>query len=189
MCHKCGHDNKPIEENKDPFGINAYARELGQLNKKVMDYKIYCDMDGVLADFESGYEELTGIDLRGEFQKGDNFWDPISKAGVGFWAGLKWMPDGQELWDYLKPFNPILLSAPSREQSSRIGKHVWVKHKIPGTKLILRYASQKQELATPESILIDDRQVNIDQWEAAGGIGILHTSTANTIQQLQKLGL
>ena len=193
-CHKCWHDNTPIEEkkNKDPFGLNAYARELAmglEENEKVMDYKIYCDMDGVLADFERGYEELTGIDLRGEFQKGEDFWDPISKAGVGFWAGLKWMPDGQKLWDYLKPFNPVLLSAPSREQSSRIGKHVWVKHKIPGTKLILRYASQKQELATPESILIDDRQVNIDQWEAAGGIGILHTSTANTIQQLQKLGL
>ena len=193
-CHKCWHDNTPIEErkNKDPFGLNAYARELAmglEENEKVMDYKIYCDMDGVLADFESGYEELTGIDLRGEFKKGEDFWDPISKAGVGFWAGLKWMPDGQELWNYLKPFNPVLLSAPSREQSSRIGKHVWVKHKIPGTKLILRYAKQKQELATPESILIDDRQVNIDQWEAAGGIGILHTSTANTIQQLQKLGL
>ena len=194
ICHKCGHDNTPINEkkNKDPFGLNAFARELAmglEENEKVMDYKIYCDMDGVLADFERGYEELTGIDLRGEFQKGEDFWDPISKAGVGFWAGLKWMPDGQKLWDYLKPFNPVLLSAPSREQSSRIGKHVWVKHKIPGTKLILRYASQKQELATPESILIDDRQVNIDQWEAAGGIGILHTSTANTIQQLQKLGL
>ena len=193
-CHKCWHDNTPIEErkNKDPFGLNAYARELAmglEENEKVMDYKIYCDMDGVLADFESGYEELTGVDLKGEFKKGEDFWDPISKAGVGFWAGLKWMPDGQKLWDYLKPFNPVLLSAPSREQSSRIGKHVWVKHKIPGTKLILRYASQKQELATPESILIDDRQVNIDQWEAAGGIGILHTSTANTIQQLQKLGL
>ena len=193
-CHKCWHDNTPIEEkkNKDPFGLNAYARELAmglEENEKVMDYKIYCDMDGVLADFESGYEELTGIDLKGEFKKGDDFWDPIKVAGVGFWAGLKWMPGGQELWDYLKPFNPQLLSAPSREQSSRIGKHVWVKHKIPGTKLILRYASQKQQLATPESILIDDRQVNIDQWEAAGGIGILHTSTANTIQQLQKLGL
>ena len=190
-CHKCWHDNTPIEEkkNKDPFGINAYARELGRLNEKVMDYKIYCDMDGVLADFESGYEELTGIDLRGEFQKGEDFWDPISKAGVGFWAGLKWMPDGQKLWDYLKPFDPVLLSAPSREDSSRIGKHVWVKHKIPGTKLILRYASQKQELATPESILIDDRQVNIDQWEAAGGIGILHTSADNTISQLKELGL
>ena len=193
-CHKCWHDNTPINEkkNKDPFGLNAYARELAmglEENEKVMDYKIYCDMDGVLADFESGYEKLTGIDLRGEFQKGDDFWDPISKAGVGFWAGLKWMPGGQELWDYIKPFDPKLLSAPSREQSSRIGKAVWVKHKLPGTKLILRYANQKKELATPDSILIDDRQINIDQWEAAGGIGILHTSTANTIQQLQKLGL
>ena len=194
ICHKCGHDNEfktsmPVGEDKDPFGINAYARELGRLNEKVMDYKIYCDMDGVLVDFERGYEELTGIDLRGEFQKGEDFWDPISKAGVGFWASLKWMPDGQKLWNYLKPFKPDLLSAPSREQSSRIGKHVWVKHKIPGTKLILRYAKQKQELATPESILIDDRQVNIDQWEAAGGIGILHTSADNTIKQLKQLGL
>ena len=188
-CHKCWHDNTPIEENKDPFGINAYARELGQLNEKVMDYKIYCDMDGVIADFELGYKELTGIDLQVKKPEGEEFWDPISKAGVGFWAGLKWMPGGQKLWDYLKPFNPQLLSAPSREQSSRIGKAVWVKHKIPGTKLILRYAKQKQQLATPNSILIDDRQVNIDQWEAAGGIGILHTNTANTIKQLKQLGL
>ena len=29
----------------------------------------------------------------------------------------------------LKPYKPDLLSAPSREDSSRIGKHVWVKHK------------------------------------------------------------
>ena len=189
VCHKCGHDNEPIEENKDPFGINAYARELGRLNEKVMDYKIYCDMDGVLVDFESGYEKLTGIDLRGEFKKGDDFWDPISEAGVGFWAGLKWMPDGQKLWDYIKPLKPEILSAPSREESSRIGKAVWVKYKLPGTKLILRYAKQKQQLATPESILIDDRQINIDQWEAAGGIGILHTSADNTISQLKQLGL
>ena len=191
ICHDCGHDNEPIQEKKtkDPFGLNAFAHELAQLNEEEDNYQIYCDMDGVLTDFELGYEKLTGIDLKGEFQKGDGFWDPISKAGVGFWAGLQWMPGGKELWAYLKPFNPILLSAPSREQSSRIGKAVWVKHKIPGTKLILRYAKQKQQLATPNSILIDDRQVNIDQWEAAGGIGILHTSTANTIEQLKQLGL
>jgi len=191
-CHKCWHDNTPIEEkkNKDPFGINAYARELGQLNEKVMDYKIYCDMDGVLVDFESGYEKLTGIDLKGEYRPGgEDFWKPIEQAGVGFWASLKWMPDGKQLWSYIKPYTPELLSAPSRSESSKIGKYVWVKNNLPGTKLILRYASQKQELATPESILIDDRQVNIDQWEAAGGIGILHTSADDTIQQLQKLGL
>ncbi len=193
MCHKCGHDNEPINEkkNKDPFGINAYARELalGLEEQEKVNYKIYSDMDGVLADFENGYKKLTGVDLKGEFVKGDDFWDPIKVAGVGFWAGLKWMSDGQKLWNYIKPYKPDLLSAPSREDSSRIGKHVWVKQKLPGTKLILRYAKQKQELATPESILIDDRQINIDQWEAAGGIGILHTSADDTISQLKKLGL
>ena len=189
-CHKCWHDNTPIDENKDPFGINAYARELGQLNEKVMDYKIYCDMDGVLVDFESGYEKLTGIDLKGEYRPGvEDFWKPIEQAGVKYWASLKWMPDGKQLWGYIKQYTPELLSAPSKSESSKIGKYVWVKNNLPGTKLILRYASRKKELANPESILIDDRQVNINQWEAAGGIGILHTSTDNTIQQLQKLGL
>ena len=43
--------------------------------------------------------------------------------------------------------------------------------------------------AAPNHILIDDRESNIDQWRAAGGIGILHTSASNTIQQLKKLGL
>ena len=181
--HKSGFNDKL---GKDPFGLNQFAREIAE---DITEYQVYCDMDGVLTDFELGYEKLTGIDLKGEFQKGEDFWDPISKAGVGFWAGLQWMPGGKELWAYLKPFNPVLLSAPSREESSRIGKAVWVKHKIPGTKLILRYAKQKQQLATPSSILIDDRAVNIDQWEAAGGIGILHINTADTIEQLKQLGL
>ncbi len=183
-------DSLQENKNKDPFDINAYAMELGRLREEETEYKIYCDMDGVIADFERGYEELTGIDLQGEFQpEGAEFWDPIQKAGVGYWAGLKWMPDGKQLWDYIKPYKPKLLSAPSRDQSSRIGKHVWVKHKIPGTPLILRYANKKKELASPTSILIDDRQKNIDDWVAAGGIGILHTNTANTIKELQKLGL
>ena len=30
ICHKCGHDNTPLQEkkNKDPFGLNQYAHEL-----------------------------------------------------------------------------------------------------------------------------------------------------------------
>jgi len=180
--HTSGFNNKL---GKDPFGLNQFAREIAE---EVTNYQIYCDLDGVLADFERGYEELTGVDLnKSHAPDGKEFWDPVSKAGVGFWVGLKWMSDGQELWQYIKPFNPILLSAPSRDESSRIGKHMWVKRKIPGTKLILRYARQKQLLATPTSILIDDRAINIEQWEAAGGIGILHTNAFNTIKQLKKL--
>ena len=183
-------DSLNENKKKDPFGINAYAMELARLREEETEYQIYCDMDGVLADFERGYEELTGINLKNDPNpEGKEFWDPISKAGVKFWAGLKWMPDGQELWDYIKPHTPKLLSAPSREESSRIGKYVWVKNKIPGTKLILRYADRKKELASPTSILIDDRKANIDSWEAAGGIGILHTSTTSTIEKLKELGL
>lgn len=153
-------------------------------------YTIYCDMDGVLVDFEEGYERLTGINIKGRHVKGDaKFWEPISKAGVSFWVRLKWMPDGKELWDYIKQYNPSLLSAPSREESSRIGKRLWVKNNIPGTKLILASAVNKQRYSGENKILIDDRADNIQQWKDNGGIGILHTSAADTIKQLKELGL
>ncbi len=178
------------KKSKDPFGLNAYARELGRLREEETQYTIYCDMDSVLVDFDRGYQELTGMTTQQADTSGvEAFWDPLTKAGAKFWITLNWMPDGKQLWDYIKKYNPILLSAPSREESSKLGKRVWVKRELPGTKLILKYAPQKQEYASPTSILIDDRQKNIDQWEAAGGIGILHTSTANTIEQLKKLGL
>jgi hypothetical protein len=99
------------------------------------------------------------------------------------------MPDGKELWNYIKGYNPELLSAPSREESSKIGKFTWVKRNIPGTKLLLKSAERKQEYATPNAILIDDRADNIQRWKDAGGVGIHHTSAENTIKQLQKLGL
>ena len=192
VCHKCGHDNAHLQEkkSKDPFGLNAYAMELARLREEEIEYTIYCDMDSVLVDFDLGYQELTGMTSQQADAKGvETFWDPISKAGAKFWITLQWMPDGKQLWDYIKKYNPILLSAPSREESSKLGKRVWVKRELPGVKLILKYASQKQEYASPTSILIDDRQKNIDQWEVAGGIGILHTNTPNTIKQLQQLGL
>jgi len=192
VCHKCGHDNAHLNEkkSKDPFGLNAYAMELARLREEETEYTIYCDMDSVLVDFDRGYQELTGMTTQQADANGvEAFWDPLSKAGAKFWITLQWMPDGKQLWDYIKKYNPILLSAPSREESSKLGKRVWVKRELPGVKLILKYAPQKQEYASPTSILIDDRQKNIDQWEAAGGIGILHTSTPNTIKQLQQLGL
>jgi nicotinamide mononucleotide adenylyltransferase len=192
LCHKCGHDNTPLQEkkSKDPFGLNAYAMELGRLREEKTEYTIYCDMDGVLVDFDLGYQELTGITSQQADANGvEAFWSPLSKAGAKFWITLKWMSDGKQLWSYIKKYNPILLSAPSREESSRLGKRVWVKRELPDVKLILKSASQKQQYASPTSILIDDRQKNIDQWNAAGGVGILHTNTANTIKQLKQLGL
>jgi len=53
--HKSGFNDKL---GKDPFGLNQFAREIAE---DITEYKIYCDMDGVLTDFELGYEKLTGI--------------------------------------------------------------------------------------------------------------------------------
>jgi len=146
-------------------------------------------MDGVLVDFIKGYFELTGKDISGEFHTDKTFWSPIDKAGVDFWVDLEWTPDGKELWDYIKKYDPELLSSPSRQNDSRVGKRLWVKRELSGSHLILRSASKKQEFANPESILIDDRPLNIEQWKDAGGITILHTSTKETIEQLKKLKL
>ena len=185
-------DKMQEKKNKDPFGITAYALELarGLEEQEGSKYKIYVDMDGVLVDFDGGYEKLTGMTTKEADEKGPEFfWKPISKAGAKWWITLKWMPDGKQLWDYVKKYNPELLSAPSREEASRMGKRVWVKRELPGVKLILRSADKKQEFASPNSILIDDREKNIEQWKNAGGIGILHTDAASTIKKLKDLGL
>lgn len=154
-------------------------------------YTIYCDLDSVLVDFDRGFKNLTNYlpkDYENEYGL-DKFWDAINEKGVKFWASLKWMSDGRELWDYIKKYNPTLLSAPSREESSKIGKRIWVKNNLPNTKLILSPAQYKKRYAGENKILIDDREQNIYDWISSGGIGILHTSTNDTIKQLQKYGL
>ena len=146
-------------------------------------------MDGVLVDFIRGYYELTGRDITGAYHTDKKFWEPIDKAGYQFWVNLNWTSDGKELWDYIKKYNPELLSSPSIQNDSRVGKHNWVKKELPGVHLILRSADKKSEFAAPDSILIDDRPSNVEQWISAGGIGILHTSAKDTIEQLKKLKL
>ena len=154
-------------------------------------YIIYCDMDGVLVDFEKGYYDLTGTSTK-QFPKGDNsFWQPISDAGAEFWANLPWMSDGQELWRYIKKYKPNILSAPSQDPSSKIGKEAWLKMNLQNSfkKAYFYNRANKKLFAGPNRILIDDMKQTIDEWNAAGGIGIFHTSAADTISQLKKLGL
>ncbi len=200
-CHKCWHDNTPIEEkkNKDPFGINAYARELGRLNEKVMDYKIYVDMDGVVADFDQRFIDLSGM-LPREFETkyGKNaFWDFIDEGDnkLKFWVGIPQMSDAQQLMDFVSKYDYEMLTAPSLKKQSLMGKGLWMinqtkKGLFPSKpKVNYKSAKNKKDFAAPNHILIDDKASTIDSWNASGGIGILHTSAANTISQLKKLGL
>jgi hypothetical protein len=153
------------------------------------NYQIYCDMDGVLTDFESRFKTLTGKTIEAyESENGkSSIWAPIETAGVAFWNGMPWMPDGEQLWDGIADLKPIILSAPSRHESSRIGKRLWAKRNMPGTKIILTPAQYKQRYAAPYHVLIDDKPENIQQWQAKGGVGILHTSAKNSLNELQKV--
>jgi hypothetical protein len=161
--------------------------------EEVMNYTIYSDMDGVLSDFDKRFMEFSDGIPPGQYEqrKGkEEFWKLIDDTvGVPFWAGMDWMSDGKEYWNYIEKYNPIILSAPSKKEESKYGKRIWKKRNMPNNKMILVPAWKKKEYANPTSILIDDRADNINQWEAAGGIGILHTDAASTIAKLKKLGL
>ena len=132
-------------------------------------YNVYVDMDGVLTDFERRFEQFAGVTPDefmsqktiefGKDKADEQFWDLIDEQiGVRFWAGMPWMPEGEKLWKYIKPFKPTILTSPSRKESSKIGKGVWIKRNMSGTPYKFGYkASGKAKYATPNSILIDDR--------------------------------
>ena len=171
--------------------------KLGDIYTKIIEdiqppkYTLYCDMDGVLCDFEKRFEDLTGLTPK-EFRSKnglDKFWKTIDDDGVRFWVGMSWMPDGKQLYNYIKPNLYSLLSSPSFDNSSRLGKRLWVRNNMPGTKLILAARKNKQDYSEENAILIDDLELTINEWNAKGGIGILHTSAASTIKQLKALGL
>ena len=202
-CHKCGsEDNQPIveEKTKDPFGLNAYAAELGKLREDddKKNYKIYVDMDGVVADFDKRFTDLAGMSpSEFESKNGKNaFWDFIDvKHKLAFWVGIPPMSDAQSLMDYVSKHDYEMLTAPSIKKESLMGKGLWMrnwtKKGLFPTKPKVNYkpAKNKHHFAAPNHILIDDKQSTIDSWNAAGGIGILHTSAGNTINQLKKLEL
>jgi phosphopantetheine adenylyltransferase len=159
------------------------------------DYKIYLDMDGVIVDFDKRFTDLAGMGPR-EYENSfgkEKFWNFIDSkekgGGVGFWVGMPWMPGGEALYNRVAQHNHALLSSPSRSESSKLGKRLWKKKYTPTTDLILSLAANKKNYANGDSILIDDRESNIQQWREAGGIGILYKSPSQVNQELDKLGL
>jgi len=176
------------------YKLTALYKQLKEEEQaaQVAQYKIFCDMDGVLTDFDKRFEYFGGMvpdEYQAKFSK-SQFWKLIDdKVGFEFWAKMPWMPDGKQLWSYIEKYKPMLLSAPSQKPSSRYGKRVWVNDNLPGVKLILAKRENKQDYSKPNRILIDDRADNIEEWKSKGGIGILHTSAADTIEKLKQIGL
>ena len=187
-------------KNKDPFGLNAYALELAKgLEEQESDYKVYLDMDGVVANFDKRFEDLSGMKPN-EFEEkyGKNkFWDFIDEDHkVSFWVGIPVMDGAKKLVDYVKKYNYELLTAPSVKKQSYLGKILWVRNHsdLLGGKPRINFkkAKSKHEVKdelTKFDIIIDDRADTVGRWKAKGGTGIVYKSTDQVINDLKKIGL
>ena len=154
--------------------------------------EIYCDLDEVLVDFMRAADAAVG----GNFVKADKKtrWNIINQV-KGFWENIGWKPNAKRLHDFIIRYDAHILSAFTRSDSTaKVGKMKWVKKntgfKRANIHLVLR--SQKQAYAKTKeekpNVLIDDYDKNIKEWNAAGGIGILHTDVGKTINKLKSLG-
>eukprot|EP01083_Nonionella_stella_P067851 179742_1 len=179
-----------IETKSQPEGLPLSPRSQPRL---------YCDLDGVLADFESKVHEVCGRTPRE--MSPPEMWGILSKVGNGtaehgFYATLPWMSDGKLLWDGLLSrlaqapgiHDMTVLSGLPRGQWARAQKHAWCTRMLGDCVTIYTcMAYQKSVYCLPGDILIDDNIRARDSWEASGGRFILHTSTAQTLSELDKM--
>jgi hypothetical protein len=165
--------------------IKFYKEAKGELPR------IYCDMDGVLCDFEYAANRVTG-QVWGGLRTGQD-WGSIRKT-KNFWSTLPWKSGGRQLWNYIKKFDPHILSAYSTEDPNcKPGKRRWLSNNLglSGSRINLVRRSEKRNFAMDgrrPAILIDDYPKNISDFKSAGGIGIVHSNTQTTISQLKRFG-
>ena len=154
--------------------------------------QIYCDMDGVVADFLKFTNNLLGTKFK------DDFW---SELPVDTFLQLPKMSDADVLWGYIKQFQPFMLTAVPRESRGPIAKRAWKdktrwmlkNFKVPANRMKIVLRKHKKNFAMDgkdkrPNILIDDHMGNIKEWESAGGIGVHHINANSTINDLKKIG-
>ncbi len=93
-------------------------------------YKIFCDLDGVLVDFDSGVKSLFNGRSPDELPV-RTMWGRISST-QNFYANLPWTADGQTLWNELVqlPSPPDILTGVPRNHQSRAEKFAWCQREL-----------------------------------------------------------
>lgn len=163
----------------------------------MQEYKriVYVDMDGVLADFDRGFQEISG--LSHDAVSDEELWAAIEAYGkVKFFSGLPWMDGGKELWNFvtqnflhIKILSALGKSDKTNKQSTQ-GKTAWLRHHLPNLHsddiILVENKHRKRHYSKPGDIIIDDTPVVIQEWDKKGGIGILHRTAQETINHLKR---
>ena len=156
-----------------------------------MSVTIFCDMDGVLSDFDASFFDIMGVHPKeadkDTFKK---FWNTVCSS-PDFWSNMGVMNDYETLWNFIKPYNPIILTGCpySGKWYAENGKKIW-RDKFLGNEfeLIATMSKIKQKFIKQEGdILIDDNEDNCRRWSEAGGVSILHVDAETTIRQLNEV--
>lgn len=154
--------------------------------------KIFLDLDDVLVDFTGEACKLHGVDyeeLKTRWAPGswgidaglgltaDQFWAVITEAGEPFWKNLPWLPHAEFLMELVGPHPWWILTTPARHPSSWSGKKRWADKTGQTDRLIL--TRDKTVCANRNSLLIDDRYENCQEFYAAGGNAICYPAHNN----------
>ena len=146
---------------------------------------IFLDLDGVLADFEGHARQENKF-------KSDGTVD-YDALDYKWWITMPVFAGAREFYnEACKEGTVRFLTGPVLHETCYAGKAHWVKNFAPERgkyileDLIICDSENKFLLSAPGRILVDDRISNIREWEAAGGIGILHTgSYKDTMSKLK----
>lgn len=178
---------------------------------------LFLDLDGVLADFNGGLLNLTGLDFSSWSQLGKGkMWKAIANAPApGFFATLEWNPGGRDLWAFTIPHTPTIITGMPFGGWAEPQKRVWCARELGGvTPVITCMATEKSVRAAERlrerfghgpaswpcdiaashlplrgAVLVDDTaEVARVPWERDGGVFIHHTDVRITLARLRELG-
>lgn len=152
---------------------------------------VFCDLNGVLVDFEKGFNDTFKIDITSI--KPSEVWRLIASRGEDYWINLPPTENYMDLWRFIEPYYPTILAGlplPDKK-GTKSGIKRWCFRNLEGCWNFTATCSSEKEylMESKDDILIDDREVNCENWVAAGGRAILHTSAKSTIAQLKDLNL
>jgi phosphoglycolate phosphatase-like HAD superfamily hydrolase len=147
---------------------------------------LYLDMDGVLADFN---KEYTKLDPKKEDRKKFR-WSVMEHK---IFEKLDFMPDAQELLNHVSKLQTVKIEIltslgthePQQANEAKVQKLRWLDAaNIPYKANFVHSKEEKAKYADRKTILVDDSSGCIAPFIDAGGYGILHKNSSETIRIL-----
>jgi hypothetical protein len=155
-------------------------------------YRLFLDLDGVLADFDEGVQKAMG---KRPHEMNDRQMWPVLARTPGFYEYLPWMPDGRALWEFSRAHRPVIVTGVPLGKWAEPQKRAWCARELGADVPVICCLSREKGRRAAEAlepgeimVLVDDRLKVQAAWEDAGGKFLLHTSAEASIAALRELG-